>query len=215
MKKRSEINPIQGTRLKASLKENRIKQKQLAVLVPCSEQIISNIIQHKKPLTPAMAQIMAPLLNVRPEYLLGDDNIKQNASHNPKLKRKQALVDTMAEFFDCNYEIVQISGRRLKGLYDGIKTPTEGYFWITDLRHETNYLCSYADLVRFSVMLRGVKQGLFDSFVSTTEKLTDEDIELIPEIKKRIEKRERKIQEAIEEFKKADEEQSDSAGIII
>lgn len=76
-RKREEINPECGLRLKSILASNGIAQKELAAKLGYTEQHISQIIKGKRRLTPEMVQKISELdiPNFRPEWLLAKDNI--------------------------------------------------------------------------------------------------------------------------------------------
>ena len=66
----------QAERLRIALKENHMKQKDLAEFFSFSQQYISDICMNRKPIPFETGYAFAKLLNVRFEWLLGLDDIK-------------------------------------------------------------------------------------------------------------------------------------------
>lgn len=73
-RKKQEINPVPGRRLKKLLRCFHIQQKKFAEQIGYTEQHLSLIITGQRNLTMDAAQKIAKLMNVRVEWLMGLDN---------------------------------------------------------------------------------------------------------------------------------------------
>lgn len=83
MKRKQTNDPECATRLNELILENNIKSnKELAELAGYSPQQIGNYRKGKRPITVEAAQILAPLLGTRMEYLLCIDDFKTSIDVN-------------------------------------------------------------------------------------------------------------------------------------
>lgn len=98
------LNPKQGERLRNCIKDRFMTQKELGNRSGYTPQYISSIVNGKKRLSAEAALSFSKILDVRPEYLLGQDNHKKflDVAHFEN-KKKEYL-------FECIYALIEANG---------------------------------------------------------------------------------------------------------
>ena len=116
------INPECGKRLKWWIGEVGINQTQLAMLIPCAPQFISDIIRGNKNLTPNIAAAVSEKAvkrvndadgkwirfeRVRPAYLLCDDDIATDVEFSRQfISRQDAINEASATMIQASLQEV-------------------------------------------------------------------------------------------------------------
>lgn len=107
-RKRIEINPESGLRLKRLLRENGIKQVELAKKLNYEPQHVSSIITGKKRLTPETAYQLANMFRVRSEWLLCKDDYRtqeeKEAAAKQAWERGKRVAASYDKIFQCFIE---------------------------------------------------------------------------------------------------------------
>ncbi len=104
MPKKVEINPKTAPRMKEFLKESGLKQKELAELIFCSQQYISNIVNGKCGLSVYTAKEIAKHYSIRIEYLLGEDDYKTEGA-----MLKEMLESERKHYHKCFSALISIA----------------------------------------------------------------------------------------------------------
>lgn len=99
-RKKVEINPECGLRLRRILRENGIKQIELAKKLDYEPQHVSSIITGKKRLTPETAYQLANMFYVRPEWLLCQDDYRTQEEKEAAAKQAWEEGQKVSAFYD-------------------------------------------------------------------------------------------------------------------
>jgi len=188
MERSEEIKQKQLSRLREALATAGINQKELAERVGYTQNGISQIFTGKnKSFKRETAEILGRELNVRPEWLLGEDNVKTEVVKPWFLKRFQTIEKS---FHKAGYKLEQLSG----GVFDPEVRliPTDASFLITARKGSRSYRCTYGELVRLLDQIESTERALIDSFSRTSEVLSAEELQEIHEARR---------EEARKEFK--------------
>jgi plasmid maintenance system antidote protein VapI len=183
-------------RLDEILKERGIQQQDLAALIPMTAANLSRIKNGMRAYTRDTAERIGHLLCVRPEWLLGEDDIKEPLDKPQEARRVDHLLDV---FGSAGYRIEQITGERKRSPYDAYIIPISGTFWISD-KKGTSHKCTYSDLIRLMAQLEAIEKALISSFVDTSERLTSEEVESDPDIQRIIAAHRKKVEAARKDF---------------
>ncbi len=99
-RKKIEINPECGLRLKRLLRESGIKQIELAKKLNYEPQHVSSIITGKKRLTPETAYQVANMFHVRAEWLLCQDDYRTQEDKESASKKVWEEEQRTSVFYD-------------------------------------------------------------------------------------------------------------------
>ncbi len=175
MERSEEIKQKQLSRLKEALAAAGINQKELAERVGYTPNGISQIFTGKnKSFKRETAEILGRELNVRPEWLLGEDNIRTEAVNPWIMKRFEKIHSS---FHAAGYELEQLSGGVMDPEVHLI--PVDASFLIRSRKGSRSYRCTYGELVRLLDQLESTERALIDSFSRTSEILSAETLEEI------------------------------------
>ena len=99
-RKKIEVNPECGGRLRELLRESDIKQKELAKKLNYDPRHISNIITGKKRLTPETSYQIADMFHVRAEWLLCQDDYKTQEEKEAASQKSWEEGKRVSAFYD-------------------------------------------------------------------------------------------------------------------
>ena len=99
-RKKVEVNPECGGRLRELLRESGIKQKELAKKLNYDPRHISNIITGKKRLTPETSYRIADMFHIRAEWLLCQDDYRTQEEKDTASKAAWAEGMRASAFYD-------------------------------------------------------------------------------------------------------------------
>ena len=173
MKTEQEIQQIRIHRLKKALQEAGMTQKELAVKTGYTPNAISQYTTGKNKKWIA-AEAFAQALNVRAEWLRGEDNVKKVVSKGRILKRFERVYSS---FKAAGFELEQISG--------GVCFPDDSTGNETFIigSHENGFhKCNYAQLVYLMDQLEAVEKALIGSFVRSSEPVTPQQVQSIKDV---------------------------------
>ena len=145
-RKREEINPECGERLKLLLNEKKMAGKELAEKIHCTQQHVSRMVRKKANITPTTAQQICKVFpDINVGWILGVDERKtvyEVASND--LSRIQARVDSISDVIVAGatylgYDIVYLEDkdRRKSNISFFLKEKKEGASQIAFDRDET------------------------------------------------------------------------------
>lgn len=100
-------------RLQIFLRENNIKQKEIAALLNCTAPNVSYICSNKRTLSFSDAELIGQKYGVRAKWLLGEDDFKTDAdarafealSITQKLYKADAFFKAVEDCFNCSFVI--------------------------------------------------------------------------------------------------------------
>ena len=120
-RKKVEINPECGLRLKWLLRESGIKQIELARKLNYEPQHVSSIITGRKRLTPETAYQIANMFHVRDEWLLCQDDYRTLEEKESSSQKAWEDAQRVSAFYDKNFRcfIEGLEDMRGYGLHTG------------------------------------------------------------------------------------------------
>lgn len=120
-RKKVEINPECGLRLRMLLRENGIKQIDLAEKLNYEPQHVSSIITGKKRLTPEAAYQIADMFRIRTEWLLCQDDYRTQEEKEAAAKQAWEEGQRVSAFYDKVFRcfIEGLEDMRGYGLHTG------------------------------------------------------------------------------------------------
>lgn len=120
-RKKVEINPECGLRLKWLLRENGIKQIELARKLNYEPQHVSSIITGRKRLTSETAYQIANMFHVRAEWLLCQDDYRTLEEKESSSQKAWEDAQRVSAFYDKNFRcfIEGLEDMRGYGLHTG------------------------------------------------------------------------------------------------
>lgn len=120
-RKKVEINPECGLRLKWLLRESGIKQIELARKLNYEPQHVSSIITGRKRLTPETAYQIANMFHVRAEWLLCQDDYRTLEEKESSSQKAWEDAQRVSAFYDKNFRcfIEGLEDMRGYGLHTG------------------------------------------------------------------------------------------------
>lgn len=129
-RKKVEINPECGLRLRMLLRENGIKQIDLAEKLNYEPQHVSSIITGKKRLTPEVAYRIADMFRIRTEWLLCQDDYRTQEEKEVAAKQAWEEGQRVSAFYDKVFRcfIESLEDMRGYGLNTGEADPLIGEY---------------------------------------------------------------------------------------
>lgn len=118
MKRENCRGPECAERLDILMKKNNLNNKQLAELAHYSAAQIGNFRTYKRPMTPEGAYAIAPILGVRPEYLLGEDNCKTLEELNIATQKREISSLLSMEISSNITRLVHLIGENLENQHE-------------------------------------------------------------------------------------------------
>ena len=133
-RKKVEINPECGKRLRELLKESGIKQKELAKKLNYDPRHISNIITGKKRLTPETSYRIADMFHIRAEWLLCQDDYRTREEKDTASKKAWEEGMRASAFYDKIFRcfIEGLEDMRGYGLHTGESDLLGKYIAVTN-----------------------------------------------------------------------------------
>ena len=159
--------PIGAIRLKEALTESGISQKDFAIKTHASAQSVSFHINGHRNMSPETATVYAAVLGVRPQWLLGLDNVKR--PFEMTLREKIDLDKLTTAFYKSGYYLSM----------DAPEDPadvTDAAFTVHAISSEDWHKCSYSELLRLWDMIQQTQNALIGSFIRTSCEMSPEDI---------------------------------------
>lgn len=172
------LNPEKGKRLKEARENAHLTQAQLGKIVGYTPQFISALENGKKNLSFEAAHHFSKALNVRPEWLLAEDDFKTLRDRSSHLNSSYRLENGIAAMhlrdwgcFTVGYNENEDKFIIVPNDKDWIEVFYKGF----DLEDERPLICTSKELEKFEKELVYIQAQLYTAFLRVCDRGTEKD----------------------------------------